>query len=669
MPYSRLQTDFRDMSNRPFNGWMLAVLNSPIKLPEGVEILNQRFEYPVKDGVAYDDDALTVLAELPATDTAIPADTLVSIFLKDATGRLLYHGAFVIPEMTNNEPIPLASLSNLDPSGGAVMNVASIGGLTGEVLVAGQVAIDQNTNTLVFQGLRFRGPWDGDSTFFEGDVVRHDDRLWVAHRENTGSVPAPSADWSLFLEPPPVIVPEPTGIAWRGAWQSGATYVELDAVEYQGQAYVCLQPHQAAASNAPADGSAYWKLFAAKGIGINWQGPWDSSRAYQKGDAVEHQGSSYYATADMPANNPPGSSQPPLPAGNVALSNAGVAVGTGSTSGHGPEMAFDGDANTYWEASTGSGYYDTVGLANVWGGVLREVTSVVIRQHETQYHTKIGGILIEHTTDGGVTWQDTAPGVQVIPNNAFGEQTVVLPAPVKCNGMRVKAGSSTTAGGSAYTWRIYELKFIANELPGAPLWDLIASKGADGQDAESLAINDLSDVTIASPQAGQVLKFDGTTWVNDADATGGGASDAGVLSRVYKSAGGGSQAVANTAQTTKIMFDTVDYDAGGNAWSTVNNEWTVPVNGDYEVVCGIQGIRDTSGTNQWNICVNVDGAERARMTQYASVNQNWASGGHAVVTLPNLAAGAKVDIRVGTANNLTVQTGQYVTWAVFKRLK
>ncbi len=39
------------------------------------------------------------------------------------------------------------------------------------------------------------------------------------------------------------------------------------------------------------------------------------------------------------------------------------------------------------------------------------------------------------------------------------------------------------------------------------------------------AINDLTDVTISSPQLGQVLKYNGTIWINDSDATAGGTTN------------------------------------------------------------------------------------------------------------------------------------------------
>lgn len=46
--------------------------------------------------------------------------------------------------------------------------------------------------------------------------------------------------------------------------------------------------------------------------------------------------------------------------------------------------------------------------------------------------------------------------------------------------------------------------------------------GVGGSGATTL--DGLTDVTLTTPTTGQVLKYNGTTWVNDTDATGGGGS-------------------------------------------------------------------------------------------------------------------------------------------------
>ncbi|MNS41368.1 Carbohydrate binding domain protein [compost metagenome] len=696
MPYSRIRTDFRDMSNRPFNGTMLAILNAPVELPEGTVILNQRFEYPVKNGVAYDDATYTIFAELPATDTAQPADTPISIFLKDASGRLFYHGSFVIPEMIDNQPIALADLTSQDPSAPSALSVKMIAGLSGDIALEGQVSVDQSTNTIVFHGLRFKGPWNADDTFFEGDVVSYSDDLWVANRENQGVTPEAGPDWSLFLEQPPMITPEPTGIRWRGTWQTGVIYELLDAVEYQGSSYVCLLTHQSAANNAPSDSSSRWDLFAQRSLGINWKGPWNAAATYKRSDAVSYQGSSYIAVADVPANNPPGSTQAPLPAGNVASPTAGSVVGTTSAAGHGSAQAFDGDPATYWEAATGSGYFNTVGLANVWGGVLREITSVVIRQHDTDYHNKIGSIFVQYTQDAGATWQDAAAGALLIPNSGFGEQTVNLPTPVMANGMRVKANAGTTAGGGSYPWRIYGLKFMANALAGADYWDLIAQKGQDGTGASLSSLSDVDptgladgkvlkydaasskwkpadDATSASggpttldgltdvdltmaPTDGQVLKFDEASgkWKAGADNAGTGGGGSGVQLRVAATRTTNLAVPGNGTSQTIIVWDNETTDAA-NEYNPATGRFMAASAGEYMFVAHVEMKRDSAGSNNTGVGLVRNGGAARWVGKYVqSGDLAWQNAGPFMFHV-TLAAGDTVDIVARVANASTIQ--------------
>lgn len=58
-------------------------------------------------------------------------------------------------------------------------------------------------------------------------------------------------------------------------------------------------------------------------------------------------------------------------------------------------------------------------------------------------------------------------------------------------------------------------------------WDNTAGNWEPANDATGSggALNDLSDVTITTPSNGQVLKYNGSAWVNDTDATGGGGGD------------------------------------------------------------------------------------------------------------------------------------------------
>ena len=69
-------------------------------------------------------------------------------------------------------------------------------------------------------------------------------------------------------------------------------------------------------------------------------------------------------------------------------------------------------------------------------------------------------------------------------------------------------------------------------------------------------INELSDVTITSPSAGQVLKYNGTAWINDADATAGGAGVGTVTTVSVASANGFAGSVATASSTPAITIAT-----------------------------------------------------------------------------------------------------------------
>lgn len=61
------------------------------------------------------------------------------------------------------------------------------------------------------------------------------------------------------------------------------------------------------------------------------------------------------------------------------------------------------------------------------------------------------------------------------------------------------------------------------ELPaGGDIVDSDGNSVLGGSTPGPTNINDLADVVISSPTAGQVLKYNGTNWINDTDATGGG---------------------------------------------------------------------------------------------------------------------------------------------------
>ena len=72
----------------------------------------------------------------------------------------------------------------------------------------------------------------------------------------------------------------------------------------------------------------------------------------------------------------------------------------------------------------------------------------------------------------------------------------------------------------------------------------------------NLTISTLSGVTITSPAAGQVLKYNGVAWINDADATAAGAGSGTVTNVSVTSANGFAGFVATSSSTPAITIST-----------------------------------------------------------------------------------------------------------------
>ncbi|WP_238528265.1 collagen-like protein [Acetonema longum] len=152
---------------------------------------------------------------------------------------------------------------------------------------------------------------------------------------------------------------------WRGEWDDSETYVERDAVRYDGSAYYCLENNSAIYPTGDVASEIYWNLIVEKGetgpagqqgdpgnigepgpegppgpmgpmgpqgeqgpqgmqgvqgpigepglqgapgaaspIGLAWQGAWNSTTTYFQNDAVGYEGASYFCLSGN-TNMPP----------------------------------------------------------------------------------------------------------------------------------------------------------------------------------------------------------------------------------------------------------------------------------------------------------------------------------------------------------------------------
>lgn len=112
---------------------------------------------------------------------------------------------------------------------------------------------------------------------------------------------------------------------------------------------------------------------------------------------------------------------------------------------------------------------------------------------------------------------------------------------------------------------------LATNGSGILAWTTITS-GGGGTDISTASISDLADVTVSSPTVGQVLKWNGTAWINDTDANSGGGGGGTLSSRTTRSVTTSSIANLASANATVTGFKgyaLLSIQTSAAAWVTV----------------------------------------------------------------------------------------------------
>jgi hypothetical protein len=198
-------------------------------------------------------------------------------------------------------------------------------------------------------------------------------------------------------------VPGPAGLTWQGSYAAFVNYAANDAVTWQGQTWISL--HATNHGNTPDQSPFDWALLAAQGAAgaqgpqgaagpqgvagpqgpkgdtggpgqtgsqgpagipgppVHFLGAWSVAAAYNTGDAVSYNGSSYIATAAVSGNTPDSSSIWSLlarqgdagPAGATGPAGSnGIPGSNGAAGPQGPA----GPAGIHWQGTYnhGGGY-------------------------------------------------------------------------------------------------------------------------------------------------------------------------------------------------------------------------------------------------------------------------------------------------------------------------
>ena len=215
---------------------------------------------------------------------------------------------------------------------------------------------------------------------------------------------------------------------------------------------------------------------------------------------------------------------------------------------------------------------------------------------------------------------------------------------------------------------------VTNEANSANTVGLVLKTVGDGtytwesESAIPAAINDLTDVTISSPESNQVLTYNGSAWVN-LDAQGGGGSSANTFGTI---AVGGVNIVADSTA------DTLNFVAGSNITLTANastDTITISSTGG-----GSSNTINLNSANAGVIAVAADSiafidADDSSITKKESVadfiaaiagTNVTASGGVLSVAAPGTYANADVDAHLNTSgagtNEVLSWTGSDYDW-------
>jgi hypothetical protein len=112
---------------------------------------------------------------------------------------------------------------------------------------------------------------------------------------------------------------------------------------------------------------------------------------------------------------------------------------------------------------------------------------------------------------------------------------------------------------------------LATDGSGTLAWTTIA--GGGGSDISTSSINDLADVVISGPVTGQVLKWNGSSWINDTDLVGEGGGGEGTLStrttRSVTTSSIANLASANATITGFTGYALLSIQTSAAAWVTV----------------------------------------------------------------------------------------------------
>ena len=152
----------------------------------------------------------------------------------------------------------------------------------------------------------WRGDWQTSTVYRFDDVVRYGGIVYRATAHHTSA-----ATTTLGLEDAvDTWIAVHIGIDYKGVWTGGTRYKLNDIVKYGGGLWKCTTAHSAGAASLRTDESN-WTEWSP---GLQYEGEWDTSTEYNKGDIVKYGGYTYTALTNNIGS---------IPSANLLLQDTG----------------------------------------------------------------------------------------------------------------------------------------------------------------------------------------------------------------------------------------------------------------------------------------------------------------------------------------------------------
>jgi len=163
-----------------------------------------------------------------------------------------------------------------------------------------QATLEADTSRweVFFDGIEYRGPWQGLTGYRKGDLVVYGGSVFKCTITHTSDATALD-DTNFELHFP--------GYQFDGEWSPEVQYNLGDVVRYGGETwYATANNYDSDPYRDAGDSTRNWIQLTD---GYNFRGDWDVANAYRPGDLVKRGGNLYRARIDISGNLPDGSTQ------------------------------------------------------------------------------------------------------------------------------------------------------------------------------------------------------------------------------------------------------------------------------------------------------------------------------------------------------------------------